>query len=263
MKFEKLATLLAATAASITFGQEVAPAQVQEPAPQLEKASTLYAFSSLDVASAYIFDSGTVMNNSMVLQPDFGFGFDAFDTMPLEFDAWGNYATDRYDDMTESHCFTEIDLSIGTAHEFDCGCKIGLTLASWQYPNMDTWNGEEVLIGSLSQEIGLVKIGSDLELMVTGDCDNDYHVLPFTEVSKDFSVSDIDCSASIRGQLYYTYEEGNANHGWSSYNFTATLAILDVYAYTSYWGQMDDGIYTDEEHNIESVVYGVGYGVEI
>ena len=251
MKSIKYTGLLVAVAFTSSFAQDAQP---------LEKASTLTASASLDVASASIYDSGTVLSDSLVLQPAFSIGFDAFDAVPLTFGTWANYATDKLDPMTQNHCFTEVDLSLGTSYSFDNGPDMAFALSTWQYPNMEAWNGEELLFASVSKSVGVLTLGSEFELMLTGDFDNDFHVVPFAKIGTD--VTD-DVAVALYGQVYYYYGEGVALDGWMAYNIKASVSVSSVSLYAAYWGQMDDEMYTDEAHAVEDTVFGVGYSVSI
>ena len=249
------ATLMALSGA---FAQEAAPAASEKAAaPEMENESSLWASGSIDISSGYIYDSGTVLSDDLAFQPWFGFGFDALDRIPLEFGAWANYATDRIDEtQTQNHCFNEVDLSVGTSFESDGGTAASLSLVTWQYPNMEGWNGEELLFGSLSQTVGILTLGTELEFMLTGDYDNDLHVIPFAEIGFDITE---DVAVALYGQLHYNYGEGEAVDAWTAYNLKATVSAFDFSVYAAYWGQIDDKIYTDETHDVEDTIFGLSY----
>lgn len=252
------ATLMALTSA---FAQETAPAAEAEAAPEMKSESSLWAAGSIDISNGYIYDSGSVMSDQLSMQPWFGFGFDALGFLPLEFGAWGHYATSRlYEEQTQKHCFTEVDLSVGTSWTFDCGTAVSLSLITWQYPNMTGWNGEEVLATTISHSFGMLKVGSDFEFMLTGDCDNDLNVVPFAEVSFDITE---DVSCSLYGQLQYRYAEGDGVDAWTAYNVKATISAFNFSVYAGYWGQISDKRYSDEEHDLLDTVYGISYAFEL
>ena len=247
-------------AVSGAFAQEAAPAAEAE-APAMEKGSSLWASGSIDVSSGYIYDSGSVLSDDLAIQPWFGFGFDALDRIPLEFGAWANYATDRIDEsQTQNHCFNEVDLSIGTTYESEGGTAASLSLVTWQYPNMEGWNGEELLYATLSQTVGILTLGTEFEFMLTGDYDNDLKVIPFAEIG--FDVTE-DVAVALYGQLHYNYGEGEAVDAWTAYNLKATVSAFDFSVYAAYWGQIDDKIYTDETHDVEDTIFGLSYAFEL
>ncbi|MGI5868708.1 MAG: hypothetical protein ACOX9C_04600 [Kiritimatiellia bacterium] len=261
MKAFKIVGLATLMALSTALAQEADPAAEAEATPEMSEASSLWASGSIDVSSGYICDSGEVLSDALAIQPWFGFGFDAFGKIPLEFSAWANYATDRIsEDQTQKHCFNEVDLSIGTTFKNDTGTAASLSLVTWQYPNMAGWNGEELLFGSLSQTVGVLTLGLELEYMLTGDCDNDLHIIPFAEIG--FDITD-DVSVALYGQLYYNYGEGESIDAWTAYNVMATISAFDFSIYAAYWGQISDKIYTDEEHDVENTVYGISYSFEL
>lgn len=257
MKRVKFAGMFAIVAASGAFAQEAAPvAEAQE----MKAESTVSASAYIDVASAYIYESGAIMDDGLVIQPGFSVGFDAFDMIPLSLGTWANYSTDKYGDTTQNHCFSEVDLSLGTSYEFDNGPAFGLSLISWQYPNREGWNGEELISATVSQSLGMLTAGAKAEVMLTGDYDKDWHFVPFAEIGADLAEG---ISAALRGQMYYNYGESEGADAWMAYNIKATLGLYDFAVYASYFGQIDDEIYTDEMNDVEDMVFGVGYSVDL
>lgn len=257
MKLVKLAGLFATVAASGVFAQEAAPAVEAQP---MEEASSVSASATLDVASAYIYESGAVIDDSLVIQPGFSVGFDALGGIPLSLGTWANYSTDKYGTATQNHCFTEVDLSIGTSYEFDNGPAFGLSLISWQYPNVEGVNGEELVSATVSQSLGMLTLGTKVEMMLTGDYDNDWHLVPYAELGSDIAEG---VSAALRGQMFYYYAESEGEDAWMAYNIKATIGLYDFSVYASYYGQIDDSVYTDEMNDIEDMVFGIGYAVDL
>lgn len=251
VKIAGFATLLALTSA---FAQDAAP--------QMEKKSSLWAEGSLDVSSGYIYDSGSVLSDTIAVQPFGLFGFDAFDVIPVNMGFWGNWATSRANpEQTQKHCFTEVDMFFGTGYEFDNGFEISLTLNTYQYPNMEGWNGEESLLADLSQKVceGLT-VGSEFELYLSGDTRNNFVIVPYAKY--EFQITDV-VSASVKAQCQYQYNPGEDVDAWTAYFVNAGVSAYSFTVYATYFGQISDKIYTDEIHDMENVVYGVSYAFEL
>ena len=77
-------------AADLPSGPLDAPSAPPSESPR----APLRASFSMDVASAYFFDSGYVVDDGPVVQPAFGVS-DGRAFLPLKFAFWGNYALER------------------------------------------------------------------------------------------------------------------------------------------------------------------------
>lgn len=258
MKTHAFTTFITITTCTVAFAQtvlseETEPVELADP-----KTSSLFA--SIDIASAAIEEDGEVINDSLVIQPGFGIEWDVLDTFSMELSVWGSFATKRDDGMTQSHGFIQIDTALGATREFDSGFEIGFAVGTWQYPNKDDKNGEEVLVLNLAQRLGLVTVGTEVEYVLTGDDNNKVECIPFVEIEQRVTE---DVTASVRCHLNYTWPEGREPSSWTAYVLSACIEAFDVYAYASYWGQMSDTIYTDDMHDKKNTVFGIGYAIEL
>ncbi len=249
------AVFIAAAASAAVFAQDAA-----EEAVVLEEESGVEVYAGADFVSAYITDSGFVGSDSFNIQPNFGICFDLFDKIPVELDMWSNYSANDFPGQTQSSCFTEIDLSITLSWDFDFGTSVSGGLTTWQYPNTEGANGEELIALKAGQSFfdGLFEIGLELEYMISGDCEKDLHLLPYCTISYDFTEN---LGVALTGQLYYMEADASGEaDGFANYNVEAMVILFsDFYAYVRYWGQIDDDVYTDEMHDLENVVYGAGF----
>lgn len=273
MKFKKYAALVATVSASALFAQEVVtPAAVAPEAPVtvveevetpiMEEANTVAASAGVDVASAAVYRDGCKLSDSLVIQPNFSVGFSAFDAFPLELGVWANYATDAKDDgATQNHCFTEVDLSIGTAFDLGNDTELSVSLVTWQYPNMVDWNGEEVIIVSIAKTIGLFEVGSDFEKMLSGDCEYNFDMYPYVSVLQDVTEN---VSVGLKACCNYSMTPSWAGaDGWTAYTLTASVSAFNFTAYATYYGQMNDKFYTDEMYDDVNSVFGINYSVDL
>ncbi len=228
----------------------------------MEEARAVSASAGIDVASAAIYRDGCKLSDSLVVQPNLSVNYSAFDDFPIELGVWANYATDAKDDgATESHCFTEVDLSIGTAFDLGNDTDLGIALVSWQYPNMVGWNGEEVLAVSVSKAFGPVEIGSAFEKMLTGDFDCHFDMYPYISMSQDVTE---DVSVGIKAACNYSMVPSwEGSDGWTAYSLSASVSAFNFTAYATYYGQMNDSLYTDEMHDDVNSVFGIGYSVDL
>lgn len=264
MKFKKYVALIAAVSASALFAQDVeTPAvEVVVEAPAIEEANVVSASAGVDVASAAIYRDGCILSDSLVIQPNFSVNYWAFGDFPLELGVWANYGTDAKDDgATENHCFTEVDLSIGTAFDLGDEADLSIALVTWQYPNMEGWNGEEVIAVCISKAFGPVEIGSDFEKMLTGDYQSHFDMYPFVAVSHDVTEDVSVClKASCNYAMVPSWEDSD---GWTAYSLSASVSAFNFTAYATYYGQMNDKLYTDEMYDDVNSVFGIGYSVDL
>lgn len=269
MKFRKFAALIATVSASALFAQEAAtPAVAEAPAvevaetPTMEEATAVSACAGIDVASAAVYRDGVKLSDSLVIQPNLSVNYSAFEAFPVELGVWANYATDAKDDgATENHCFTEVDLSIGTAFDLGNDTSLGIALVSWQYPNMEGWNGEEVITVCVSKAFGPVEIGSDFDKMLTGDCEYNFDLYPYVSVSHGVTE---DVSVGLKASCNYAMAPSwESADGWTAYSLNASVSAFNFTAYATYYGQMNDTFYTDEMHDDVNSVFGIGYSVDL
>ncbi len=255
MKIKKYVALIAAVSASAVFAQEATT-------PALEEASSVSASAGLDIASAAIYRDGVKLSDSTVIQPSLSVSYTAFDALPLELGVWANYATDgKADGASQDHCFTEVDLSIGTSFDLGDIASMGVSLVTWQYPNMAEWKGEELIAVSISKAFGSVEIGSDFEKMLTGDFTDHFDIYPYVSISQD--VTD-DVSAGLTASCNYAMvSSGESSDGWTAYALSANVSAFNFTAYATYYGQMNDKLYTDEMNDDVNTVFGVGYSVDL
>lgn len=261
MKFIKYAALIATVSASALFAQEAEiPAAVETPA--MEEANTVSASAGIDIASAAIFNDGAKLSDSMVIQPQFSVVYPASEVLPLILDVWANYATDGKDDgASQNHCFTEVDLSIGTSYELNEDTSLSVSLATWQYPNMIDWNGEERFSVGLAKTFELVEIGADFDKMLTGDDKNHFDIYPYVSFARDVTE---DVSVELKASCNYAMiPSGEGPDGWTAYTLTASVSAFNFTAYATYYGQMNDKLYTDEMHDDVNSVFGIGYSVDL
>jgi len=256
MKITKYAALIAAVSASAVFAQEAAT-------PAMEEASSVSASAGLDIASAAIYRDGAKLSDSTVIQPSLSVSYTAFDSLPLELGVWGNYdaAEGKANGASQDHCFTEIDLSIGTSMDLGDDASLGVSLVTWQYPNMVGWNGEELVAVSLSKAFGPVEIGSAFEKMLTGDFDDHFDIYPYVSVSQD--VTD-DVSVGLTASFNYAMTPSwEGPDGWTAYALSASVSAFNFTAYATYYGQMNDQLYTDDMNDDVNTVFGIGYSVDL
>jgi len=256
MKSPVCSPFLALAACTAVLSANPAPMEVD--AGVMETPDRVTVFAGIDLASAYIYGDGEIVNDALVIQPGFGIGWKAFGHVSMELSVWGNYATEHYGDMTRNHGFNEIDVSLGMRHETDDGLSISLALATWQYPNMEDWKGEEVLILGIAQTVGLVTVGADVKPRLSGDAKHDVECIPFVEIARD--ITD-DVAASIKAEFNYTWGDAS-DSGWTAYVLTARLEAFGFHAYASYWGQLSDAIYTDAMHAEKNRLFGIGYAID-
>lgn len=268
MKIRKYVALIAAVSASAVFAQEAAtPASAslaKEVAPQaIAESSAVSASAGLDVASAAIYRDGGKLSDSMVIQPSLSVSYTAFDSLPLDLGLWANYdaSSGKDNGATQDSCFTEVDLSIGTSFDLGNDASLGVSLVTWQYPNMEGWNGEELLAVSLAKTIGPVEIGSAFEKMLTGDYDDHFDMYPYVSVSQD--VTD-DVSVGVTASFNYAMIPAwEGPDGWTAYGLSASVSAFNFSAYATYYGQMNDQLYTDDMNDDVNTVFGVGYSVDL
>lgn len=255
--FIALATCSAALAQDV-ITEKAEPIALADPI-EFEEPKTSSLFASIDIASAAIEDDGEVINDSLVIQPGFGIQWEVLDTIDMELSVWANYATKRDEGMTQSHGFTKFEITLGASRDFDSGLEIGLAIETSQYPNMEDRNGEEALVLNVAQQIGLVAIGAEVKYFLTGDDNNNIEWIPFVKIEQDVTE---DVTAGVKCELNYIWNEGSDTSAWTAYVLTARIDAFDFYAYASYWGQMSDSIYTDNMHDKENTVFGIGYAIE-
>jgi len=193
---------------------------------------------SVDVASAYFFDSGYVVSDGLVIQPAFFFT-NGRQVLPLRASFWGNYAMNQHGPMTVDEGFTEIDLAIGTMHVFDSGVEVFADLKTSQYPNMEGWNGVEFLNLKLQRAFGLLSVGSRVKYLLTGGYSNDMQLIPFVLLSVPVGE---DITGALHVQACYGWNEGAAPDAWTACTITARLSWRQYSIYGKRVVQMDDAI---------------------
>ena len=238
-------------AADLPSGPLDAPSAPPAESPR----APLRASFSMDVASAYFFDSGYVVDEGPVVQPAFGVS-DGRAFLPLKFAFWGNYALEREAPMSDDKGFTEIDLSVGTEHAFRNGVVLFADLKTSQYPAMEGWSGVDFVNAKLQRRFGPVLLGGRMKYLMSGGYANDVQLIPFGEVSAPV-VADV--TAGLHAQACYNFNEGAAADAWTACTITARLSWRALSLYVKRAVQMDDAIYTDRQHAVERVIVGAGW----
>lgn len=226
---------------------------------QEEKDYGIYAYGSVDAASACISGSGYASTDGFNLQPCFGFGGNAWGVVPLEFCMWGLYTleNDSFDSMYKDAGWNEVDLSIIHAMGFDNGFGYSIALTSWIYPNVvEGAESEDVLEMKITQKLcDYVKLGYEVEWMITGGAKDDIRMMP--EISVGGNITD-DVSASVTGKLFYKIDH-DGDDGFSNWNVKLAVSAYGFTAYTHWFQEIDEDIYGEQA---EDFVYGLSYGFD-
>ncbi len=249
--------------------EEVSEEILQEdiPAVELQGESSVSANLSIDFANAYIDYDGCVISDSFVVQPGLNLFINSESLpLPIEIEVWGNFATDKFAEQTRNNAFTEITLSLGTTYEWEeSGVSASLSINTTQYPNMEGWGGEEFLAANIQKVFEGAFVtslsltgGAYAEFALTGDCDNNFNLLPYLSAEYEFTE---DLSATLSAQFHYLAEEGGDN-GWGSFSILPSVTYKNFSVFAQYFVQLDDDIYSDEDNDAKDYVYGVGYSVE-
>ena len=256
MQIIKFAAVAAVGSATLCLAQEAAPVALEESKAAEVKVSALFA-------SGMATDEGFILSEKPVFAYDVKVATEAFGVIPLELGVWANYdLTDgKKNDATKDHCFTEIDLTLGTSFECPAGIEYGVQLTSYQYPNSSA-DGEESLLLSAAKkfDFGLIA-GFDFEYMLTGGGEKDMYLAPYIgyEATLD-EESNLGVELLVRPS-YCIQDIGS--DAWLGCMLKAQVNYGPFFAYVKHWVQIEDKIYTDEMNDKMDTAFGIGYQTEL